>query len=359
MSGSLARRSLVPLSRRGGRALALGCLLAAAALPGAAAEAPERQVEEGGEAPEEAGAAEDEARSWDRQLHRFRLREGVDLVGREQVATAREEDTLLDIGMRYAVGYEQIRLANPDVDTWLPGEGTRVEIPTRYILPDAPREGVVINLAEMRLYHYPEGSDVVEVFPVSVGRMDWSTPLGETRITARIEDPAWYPPESIREQAQRRGEPLPREVPPGPENPLGRHALPLDISGYLLHGTNRPWGIGMRATHGCIRLHPHDIAYLFERVSVGTPVRIVNQPFKAGWSEDGKLYMEAHPFFEEDDPSREERMRRAVDAVAGALGDRAHRIDGQRVRALAEEQRGEVVRVSRSDARPVEHVHQE
>ncbi|MFP4648254.1 MAG: L,D-transpeptidase family protein [Halorhodospira sp.] len=305
----------------------------------------------------DASEAEVESPGQDRQVNRYPLQAGVDIVGEAQKVRASAEDTLLDIAQRYAVGYEQIRMANQGVDTWLPGEGTEVRIPSRYILPDAPREGVVINLAEMRLYHYPEGEDegVVEIFPVSIGRMDWSTPLGETRITGKIENPAWYPPTSIREQAAERGEELPQKVPPGPDNPLGRHALLLDISGYLLHGTNRPWGIGMRATHGCIRLHPHDIAYLYEQLEVGTPVRIVNQPFKAGWSRDGLLHLQAFPFFEEEErPNRKERIGMAVEAVASALGGKAHRIDGSQVRAAAERQRGEVVRISRDDAKPLE-----
>ncbi|ABM60908.1 ErfK/YbiS/YcfS/YnhG family protein [Halorhodospira halophila SL1] len=308
--------------------------------------------------PEQAGDGEEvdedgfEEQEWDRALHRFELAEGVDVVGEEQTAEAGADDTLLDVAKRYAVGYEQIRMANPGVDTWLPGEGAEIRIPSRYILPDAPREGVVINLAEMRLYHYPEDENVVEVFPVSIGRMDWSTPLGRTEVTGKIQDPAWYPPESIRKQAEQRGETMPREVPPGPDNPLGRHAILLDISGYLLHGTNRPWGIGMRATHGCIRLHPRDIDYLYDQLAVGTSVKIVNQPFQAGWSADGLLYLQAFPFFEEDEPKRAERVELAVESVARALGDAVHRVDGGQVRAAADEQDGRIYRVSRTNAVP-------
>ncbi len=309
-----------------------------------------------GPPPEQAGEGEEvdeeafEEREWDRGLHRFELQDGVDIVGEEQITEAGADDTLLDIAKRYAVGYEQIRMANPGVDTWLPGEGTEVRIPSRFVLPDAPRQGVVINLAEMRLYHYPEDEEVVEIFPVSIGRMDWSTPLGRTEITGKLEDPAWYPPESIRKQAEERGETMPREVPPGPDNPLGRHAILLDISGYLLHGTNRPWGIGMRATHGCIRLHPRDIDYLYDQLSVGTQVKIVNQPFQAGWSEEGLLYLQAFPFFEEDEPQRDERVKMAVESVASALGEAVHRVDGSRVRAAADEQDGRIHRVSRVNA---------
>ncbi len=283
-----------------------------------------------------------------RQLHRYPLEEGVDVVGERQYATARQEDTLLDVAARYAIGYQEIRHANPEVDTWLPGEGARVTIPSRFILPDTPREGIVVNLAEMRLYRYPEGEDVVETFPISIGRRDWSTPLGETRVMEKVTDPVWYPPEAIREEAEEQGEELPAKVPPGPDNPLGRHALLLGLDGYLLHSTNRPWGIGMRATHGCIRLHPQDIAYLFDHIRRGTPVRIVNQPFKAGWSSEGELFLQALPAFGEDeDKGHERRLEMAVNAVEEALGDRQHRIDGQAVRAAVQDPQGQVRSISR------------
>ncbi|WP_242464625.1 L,D-transpeptidase family protein [Halorhodospira abdelmalekii] len=295
-------------------------------------------------------ASELNPEEWPRQRHRFALESGIDVVGEEQTTTAQEEDTLLDIAMRYAVGYEEIRRANPEVDTWMPGDGTEVRIPSRYILPDAPREGIVVNLAEMRLYYFPAGEAVVETFPVSIGRLDWSTPLGETRVTEMLEDPAWYPPRSIREQAAERGEEMPVKIPPGPDNPLGRHAILLDIRGYLLHGTNRPWGIGMRATHGCIRLHPRDIEYLFGEITRGMPVKIVNQPVKAGWSAEGFLYVQAFPLFEEEEKSERDVLSMAVNRIAQVLGGYSHRVDGRELRTAVERRDGEVVRISRADA---------
>jgi lipoprotein-anchoring transpeptidase ErfK/SrfK len=173
-------------------------------------------------------------------------------------------------------------------------EGTRVILPTQHILPDTPREGLVLNLPEMRLYYYPKPSTgkprTVVTFPVSIGRMDWATPLGLTRVTAKVINPVWYPPASIRAEHEQEGQALPPEVAAGPDNPLGQYALQLGRPGYLIHGTDRPYGIGMRATHGCIRLYPEDIQRLFEEVPVGTPVRIVNQPYKAGWYR-GVLYL--------------------------------------------------------------------
>ena len=227
--------------------------------------------------------------------------EGNDVVGALTTVTAREEDTLLDIARRHGLGYEDIVRANPDVDTWLPGEGTEVTLPTRYVLPPGPRSGVVLNLAEYRLYYYPtpeEGKPaVVMTYPISIGRMDWETPLGRTTIISKVKNPSWYPPESIRAEHAADGDPLPRIVPAGPQNPLGDYAMRLGLPGYLIHGTNRPDGVGMRVTHGCIRMFPEDIDYLFGRVNVSTAVRIINEPVKIGWNAD-ELVIEVHETLE-------------------------------------------------------------
>jgi len=225
-------------------------------------------------------------------------REGDSVVGHLQGAIAEHEDTMLDIGRRYNVGYEELKLANPGVDPWIPGEGTLIVVPSRYVLPDAPKEGIVLNLAEMRLYYYPDPMDAsrrrVITHPISIGQEGWSTPLGSTHIAAKIANPAWYPPESIRKEAEADGEPLPEVVPPGPDNPLGTHALRLGKSSYLIHGTNKPYGLGMRVSHGCVRMYPEDIITMYEMVPVDTPVHVVNQPVKSGWR-DGVLYVEVHP----------------------------------------------------------------
>ncbi len=223
---------------------------------------------------------------------------GERIVGRVQYVVAKQKDTLLDIARRFDVGYREIRLANPGVDVWLPGAGTRVKIPSRFILPAAPQRGVVVNVPEMRVYFYPKASrgsaQTVQTYPISIGRQNWSTPLGETRIVAKIRNPAWYPPASIRAEHAAQGEPLPRVVAAGPDNPLGLFALRLGLPGYLLHGTNKPYGIGMRVSHGCIRLYPEDIRKLFAAVRRGAPVYLVDQPYKAAWR-DGRLYLEASP----------------------------------------------------------------
>ncbi len=231
--------------------------------------------------------------------------EGSDVIGEVVSAETGAHDTLLDLARRHGLGYEEITNANPGVDAWLPGAGTVVVVPKRRLLPRAPRAGIVINLPEHRLYWYPPAAPgeqaVVWTFPVSIGKMDWNTPLGATRIVAKVKDPTWRPPKSVREEHARRGDILPAVVPAGPDNPLGRFALRLGIPGgaYLIHGTNRPAGVGMQVTHGCMRLYPEDIETLFRLVAVNTPVTIVNQPYKWGWH-DGELLIEVHPPLQED-----------------------------------------------------------
>lgn len=216
------------------------------------------------------------------------------VIGEILEIDAAETDTFVDLARQYGVGYTELRRANPDVDPWLPGAGTRIVIPAQFVLPDAPRRGVVLNLAEYRMYFYPQDDrETVYTFPISIGRMDWETPLGRTRVVAKAERPSWYPPKSIREEHAAEGDPLPAVVPPGPDNPLGEYAIRLGLPGYLIHGTNRPAGVGMRVTHGCIRMFPEDIESLFAMLPVNTPVRIVNQPVKMGWHVD-QLIMEAH-----------------------------------------------------------------
>ena len=234
---------------------------------------------------------------------------GDNVIGVVTTAIAQHEDTLLDVGRRHGVGYEEIIAANPGVDPWLPGDGVEILIPTRFILPDAPREGVVVNLPEHRLYYFPPSKNgerrVVRTYPISTGKMDWKTPLGVTKIVSKQERPNWYPPPSVLAEHEARGDPLPKVVPPGPDNPLGEHAMRLGIPGgaYLIHGTNRPAGVGMQVTHGCIRLFPEDIAELFGLVPVNTKVNLIDQTTKVGWQR-GTLYVERHaPLEGTQDPS--------------------------------------------------------
>lgn len=237
--------------------------------------------------------------------HRFLVAPGGDVVGHVQVTVARHEDTLPDIARRFNIGYEEIIRANPGVDPWLPGEGRRIALPTRFVLPDAPREGIVINLASMRLFYYPPRQDKqapVEVVthPIGIGKVGWQTPEGRTKIVSRVKDPTWTPPQSVRREHAKDGDPLPAKVPPGPDNPLGRHMMRLGWPSYLMHGTNKPYGVGMRASHGCIRLYPEDISRLFEAVPLNTPVTVVNQPYLLGWEGD-VLFVQAYGPLEDDE----------------------------------------------------------
>ena len=266
-----------------------------------------------------------------------------DLVGALQLVEARQEDTLLDIARRHDIGQEEIVRANPGVDRWLPGAGTKVTIPSRYILPLAPRKGLVLNLPEMRLYFYPQTEPgeaaAVQTYPVSIGRMDWATPLGETTLVAKQKNPAWRPPKSIREEHAAEGDPLPEIVPPGPDNPLGRYALRLGIPGYLIHGTNKAFGVGMRVSHGCIRMLPEDVEKLFPQVPVGTPVNIINQPAKAGWY-GGKLYLEIHPPLTEDQAGRDALRETALDVIDEALFRRPGSVDEAAIEQAIAQQAG-------------------
>jgi len=221
------------------------------------------------------------------------------LIGNPGSDLASRDDTLLDVARRNGLGYEEIVRANPGVDTWLPGAGRALVLPTRRIVPDVEHTGIVINLPEHRLYYFPKlkrgAAPTVVTYPVSIGRMDWSTPIGVTRIVTKTANPSWYPPQAVLAEHEANGDPLPAVIPPGPDNPLGAYAMRLGIPGgaYLIHGTNKPAGVGMQVTHGCMRLYPEDIAALFPLIAVQTPVRIVNEPVKLGWVGD-ELYMEAH-----------------------------------------------------------------
>ena len=291
----------------------------------------------------------------------FWIDEGDEVFGAVQVIEARHEDTFVALARTYNVGYEELRQANPDVDEWLPGEGTLIAIPTHYVLPRAPRRGIVVNVAELRMYYFPAesgtppagvppGSRRVITHPISIGRMDWSTPLGVTTITGKVANPSWYPPQSIRDEHAARNDILPRVVPPGPDNPLGKHAMRLGLPGYLIHGTNKPSGVGMRVTHGCVRMFPEDIEALFRTVPVGTSVNIVNQPVKIGWTADGTLYLESHPALHEsnvdgetvvasaevEEPSQESPLTSLMRAYIAATEERRVELDWNEAERVAQ-----------------------
>jgi L,D-transpeptidase ErfK/SrfK len=268
--------------------------------------------------------------------------EGTDVVGIVQIATAHHEDTLPDLARRYDLGYEEIVAANPGMDPWLPGEGAQVVLPTQFVLPDTPREGLVVNLAAMRLFYYPKPGagepPRVITHPIGIGREGWRTPQGTLHITEKIVQPTWTVPASVRREHAKMGDPLPPVVPPGPDNPLGEFAMRLSLPRYLIHGTNQPYGVGLRVSHGCVRLYPEDIARLFPEVPEGTRVTIVNQPYVAGWR-NGQLYLEAHQPLAEDAKRWGTSLKPMEQAVA-AKAAAPDAVNWDQARKVAHEARG-------------------
>lgn len=277
---------------------------------------------------------------------------GEDVVGQIKVVKAEYEDTFADIGQANDIGYLEMVAANPGVDPWLPGVGTEVLLPTRYILPPGPREGIVINLAEYRMYYFPKDQNVVHTYPLGIGREGWGSPITETRITGKVKDPAWYPPKSIREEHAADGDPLPTVVPAGPDNPLGPFKFTLGLSGYLIHGSNKKFGIGMRVSHGCFRMLNHNVLELASMVPVGTKVRIINEPYKFGIS-GGKVYLEAHAPLEDESAKTSvvDKHAALVDELlkrSDLLGQR--RLDWEVVREVVAAEDGLPVEISGPDS---------
>jgi L,D-transpeptidase ErfK/SrfK len=259
------------------------------------------------------------------------------VVGELQIIETRDEDTFVDIARAYNLGFDELVDANPDIDPWMPGEGTRILLPTRFVLPDAPRQGIVVNLASKRLFYYPEpdaeGMQAVVSFPIGIGQTGSATPVGETTVTSKGKDPVWFPPASIRREYAEAGNPLPSQVMPGPDNPLGAHVLVLGMPSYLLHGTNRPAGVGMRVSHGCVRLFPENIQHLYESVPVDTPVTIVNQPLLLAW-DDQRLYLEAHQPLVEDDRNWRKALPQMLHAAVADAPNGSALPDFDRVAAV-------------------------
>lgn len=294
------------------------------------------------------------------ERNRFPVANGDDVVGRLAVVRLEEGDTLPDIARHFGLGINAISAVNPDVDVWVPGDGERVVLPLSFILPDAPRKGIVINLAAMRLFSYKgEGkSMVVSTYPVGIGTEDRPTPRGQARVVRKTARPTWHVPASIAEAHRKKGDILPAAVPPGPENPLGDYALYLSKTGYLIHGTNKAASIGLQATNGCMRLYPENIKNLFSETPVNTPVLIVNQPYLIG-QRDGLLYMEVHkPLEGQDDPGPDSIFAKlkTIEMKSGRT------LDWKKVKEVQSEARGipvpifELGKVSETDAASIMEV---
>lgn len=264
-------------------------------------------------------------------------------------ATAKEEDTLLDVARRYDIGQNEILLLNKEVDRWLPGAGTQVRLPNFRVLPKTSKTGLILNLPEYRMYYYPparkNSSKIVITHPISIGRQDWNTPLGITKIIRKTKNPSWIPPESIKKEHAEQGDPLPDVVPAGEDNPLGLYKMTLGIPGYLIHSTNKPYGVGMRVSHGCVRMYPEDIEQLFPEVDIGLPVHIVNQPIKVGWLNNA-MYIEVHPELEEKNADYDNQLSNALDLITQANNDQMPLIDGAILKKALKEQNGIPVIIS-------------
>jgi L,D-transpeptidase ErfK/SrfK len=252
------------------------------------------------------------ARAWQPRLLEESFLNGanpVPVIGKNLPYLIGKEDTLIELARRSGTGFLLLVRANPAVDPWLPPAGVEILLPYSFILPESAKEGITVNLAEQRLYHIwtENGRQRIRVYAVGIGRDDWETPPGKYTVNSRVPKPSWRPPPEIRAENPS----LPAVVPAGPQNPLGDHWLGLS-GGYGIHGTSKPYGVGRKVSHGCLRLYPEDIKDLFQRVKVGTPVWIIDQPIKVGLK-DGRLYLEAHPpaFPTNVDPV-EEVLRQAV-----------------------------------------------
>lgn len=280
-------------------------------------------------------------------IHAASAAPASDVIGLPATYVTQEQDTLLDVARSYDLGYVEIRAANPGIDPWLPGAGKVLTLPTQYVLPAAPRRGIVINLAELRLYYFPPRGEPRSV-PIGIGGEGKETPVGRTRIADKRRHPVWVPTKSEHAEDPE----LPLSVGPGPDNPMGDFALYLGWKGYAVHGTNKPYSIGRRDSHGCIRLYPEDIEWLYREVAIGTPVTVVDQSAKAGWS-GGELYLEVHPTQQDADALEAEgvpRSTEAVDAddlVVKAAGIDAARLDWYTIHLAELRRDGVAVRVTR------------
>lgn len=267
-------------------------------------------------------------------------------VGKMQTVITKYEDTLLDIARKNNLGYVEMRAANPDVDPWLPGEGTKITLPNWHLFPEARQEGIVVNLAEMRMYIFQEGKEP-KTFPIGIGRDGFETPTGETTVSWKRANPPWRPtPDMIKANPN-----LPKEVPPGPDNPLGTHAVYLGWTNYLMHGTSKPWGIGRRVSSGCMRMYPEDIKKVYALAEKNMLVQVVNQPIKMGWYEND-LYIEASPAIDAINDFEHDGYSDGYDVDKGFLkklhklvGDDFSKMDWDKIRNILKERRGYPIKV--------------
>ena len=278
------------------------------------------------------------------------------VVGEPQIVFAGADDTFSDLARTYGLGYDDVLDANPGIDPWSPGEGTPVLLPTQYVLPNVPKRGVILNIATKRLFYFPKTEEgeqqQVLTYPIGIGRVGWETPLGDTTVIAKARNPSWWVPASVRKEHAEMGDPLPSVVPPGPDNPLGTRVLKLDMPGYLIHGTNQPYGVGMRVSHGCVRLYPENIEFLYTLVGIGEAVTIMNEPYQIG-SRDGVLFFEAHTPLEDDTVIPEDRLKTLLGAQIDAEGQALNDHLQQHITSLSMTPSGVPVDIAQYDSNEV------
>jgi L,D-transpeptidase ErfK/SrfK len=263
------------------------------------------------------------------------------IIGNLQTHVTAYEDSLVDLARKYGLGYTEIVSANPGVDPWVPGADKKIVLPTAHILPAAPHKGVVINLADQRLYFFREDGKSVDTVPLGIGNAGWDTPKGTTTVTRKKKNPTWYVPKSVREEDPE----LPAIVRPGPDNPLGTRAVYLGWPAYLFHGTNKPYGVGRRVSHGCVRLYPEDIERLYPDIKIGTSVTVVDQPMKLARQGD-QVWLEIHPNQQQADEVEQTGKLTPVKPaefeylLTMAAGKDSDRIDWAKAKQAAVERRG-------------------
>jgi L,D-transpeptidase ErfK/SrfK len=263
-------------------------------------------------------------------------------IGENRVYTANYEDTLVKLARDFNLGFVEMRSANPFIDPWMPGAGTKITLPAMHILPPGPRRGIVINLPEMRLYGYFKSGQEPVSHPLGIGREGLDTPSGTTTVTRKAEGPTWRPTPRMRSEDPT----LPAVVPPGPDNPMGTHAIYLGWPSYAIHGTDKPYGIGRRSSSGCLRMYPEDIITTFANAPVGMAVTVINEPVKAAWV-GNKFYVEAHPTIEDADRMEREGglprydlTNKELEVIMQAAGAQASLIDWAITRQALRERNG-------------------
>ena len=280
---------------------------------------------------------------YDTAANTFPLKAGDSLVGDIVTVSGIGDERPVDVARRRGLGHAELKLINPSLDLWLPGNPEEIILPMEFVLPNAPHKGIVLNVPEMRLYYFREdkktGTTDVMTYPIGIGREGNNTPYTTTRVASKVKDPTWYPPESIRAEHAAEGDPLPVRVGPGPDNPMGTYAMRLSLPMYAIHGTNKPWGVGMRVSHGCIRLYNEHIEELFNAVPVGTPVTIVNQPYKVGLR-GARIYLEAHPSLDEDQDHFNDNMTSVVKALVAMTEEGGYQVDWELARQIIQQARG-------------------